>query len=454
MLLMSFAVSAFAIHAEIPSETQAVVAAGGTQITLSGELRTRGWYEKNIGPVSPTTGLRGALPTDTGSQAWYDERIRLSLDAKVTPNVEGLVQLETQGVQGNTNGPASSNDVYVWGNFDNKPTQLSVLQAWILYSGGGLFGFPSGVKIGHMPLALGQMEFFDHTKYGDDAIVFFMLPTKELEIDLLTIKFAGEGNLYNIPTFGLSVPIGGVPALGLGNTKYHNTDDLDGYVGIVTYKLDDKNTIGVNYTYLGLPDLQFSHQNLGLSANGLIGPVGFKAAVDMQFGKVGALGQKFRGYAFLAGANLMVDPLNLRASVGYGSGETDPNDGKDKQFENYLDSNQHYTLVYEYQVASAAGRVNSGLSNTTYLNLGLDITPMKDLTASADLYILRATEVNTAIAGSDSKSAGWEVDAKAVYKLAKNLNYQVDLGFFKSGKLYGDDKANATVLRHMLTLSF
>jgi hypothetical protein len=151
---------------------------------------------------------------------------------------------------------------------------------------------------------------------------------------------------------------------------------------------------------------------------------------------------------------MMVDPLNLRASIGYGSGDNDPNDGKDKQFETYLDSVQHYTLIYDYNVITAAGRANSGLSNTTYYNIGLDVTPMKDLTASADLYILRASEINTAVGGTDSKNAGWEVDAKAVYKLAKNLNYQVDAGFFKAGQLYGDKKQNATILRHMITLSF
>ena len=440
MFLMSFAASAFAIHAEIPSETQAVVAAGGTQITLSGEVRTRGWYLKNI---TPTRGI-----ASTASAAYYDERIRLAVDAKISPNVEGFVQLESNAVQGNTNGPASGNDVYVWGNFDNKPTTLGILQSWIMYSGGGLFGFPSGVKIGHMPLALGQMEFFDHTKFGDDAIVFFMLPTKELEIDLLTIKFAGEGNTTFIPTFPIA------PLNPLVGSKFSNTDDLDGYVGILTYKVDDKITVGANYTYLNQSDFRFSHQDLGLSANGMIGPVGFKAAADMQFGKVGALNQKFRGYAVLVGANMNLDLLNLRASLGYGSGDNDANDGKDKQFETYLDAVQHYTLVYDYNVITAAGRTNSGLSNTTYYNLGLDVTPMKDLTASADLYILRASEVNTAIAGSDSKNAGWEVDAKAVYKLAKNLNYQVDAGFLKAGQLYGNNKQNATVLRHMITLSF
>jgi hypothetical protein len=406
MFIMSFAASAFAIHAEIPSETQAVVAAGSIQLTLSGELRTRGWYRKNI--------TSDALPLETGSAAWYDERVRLAVDAKVAPGIEGLVQLES--------GNDSTDNYTTWGHFDQKMDPLSVLQAWI-----------------------------DHTKFGDDAIIFFMLPTKELEIDLLAIKFAGDGNPFTIPAgyynfnSGFSIDASG--------SRLANTDDLDGYVGIITYKLDDKNTLGANYTYLNQSQLGFSHQNLGLSASGAIGAVGFKAAVDMQFGKVEAVSQKFRGYAFMAGVNLGMEPANLRASLGYGTGDDDASDGKDKQFETYLGADQHYTLIYDYQVVTAAGRTNAGLSNTTYYNLGIDYGVMKDMTGSLDGYILRATKENPSL-GSFSKSAGWEVDAKVAYQLAKNLTYQIDAGYFKAGKLYGEHKESVTLLRHMLTLSF
>src|SRR5512139_2178685 len=78
IFVLSFAASAFAIHAEIPSETQAVVAKGATQITIDGEIRSRGWYQKNIAGNNSTQGL----PHDTTSEAWYDQRIRLSVDAK------------------------------------------------------------------------------------------------------------------------------------------------------------------------------------------------------------------------------------------------------------------------------------------------------------------------------------------------------------------------------------
>jgi len=409
IFVLSFAATAFAIHAEIPSETQAVVAKGATQITIDGELRVRGWYTKNIDA--------DGFPADSTSHAWYDERVRLAVDAKVTPNVEGYVQLESAA------GPQS--DSYVWGTpgFNSFPGATpQFLQAWMMYSGQGLFGFPSGLKIGHMPLYLGQKQFFDHSKFGDDAIVFFMVPTKELEIDLLTIKFI-EG------------------------AKLVNGDDLDGYVGILTYKWDPKNTVGLNYTYLNQSSSGMKESNIEVVANGDISGLTYKVSGDFQFGDK-AEGVKAKGYGLGLGLGFMFDPINLRASVAYGSGDSDGTG--EKSFDTFLGSDQYYTLVYDYNVVTTAGALHTGISNTTYLNLGVDFMATKDLTASLDGYLIRASKNFT---GGD-KDAGWEADAKVKYNVAKNLTYQVDAGYFKAGDFYGPDNKGATVLRHAITLSF
>ena len=406
LFVLSFAASAFAIHAEIPSETQAVVAAKDVQITLGGSIRTRGWWKDNITAV-------GALPLDANSQSYYDQRVRLTLDAAVAPGVKGFVMLETNSGQ---------SDIYTWGNFNSKPTGLDINEAWLVYSGSGLFGFNSGLKIGHMPLALGQKEFFDHTKFGDDAIVFFMSPTKQLEAALLTIKF-DEG------------------------AKNNNTDDLDGYVGLLTYKWDDKNTVGVNYTYLNQSATDFSHQNVGIHADGNISGFGYKAFGDFQFGDNGQ-DSNFKGWAAGLGLSFNVNPVTLRVSGAYGTGNKE-DDNDTKAFTTYLGADQHYTLIYEYQVASAAGALYTGLNNTTYLNLGVDYNATKDLGLSVDGYWLQATEDRN---GSDE--IGWEVDAKAKYALAKNLTYQVDAGYFDAGDMYGDNSKGVTLLRHTITLSF
>ena len=453
LFVLSFAASAFAIHAEIPSETQAVVAKGDIQITLGGEIRTRGWWLNNIDSDS--------LPIKSRSNAYYDERVRLSLDAKVAPGVEGFVLLETSN--GDFNG--QTKDVYVWGSLNNKPgsdytpgSTLLINEAWIVYSGSGLFGFNSGVKIGHMPLALGEKQFFDHTKFGDDAIVFFMQPTKDLHVALLTFKGIEGSN----PDLG---PDGG------------NSHDLDAYVALATYKLDDKNTVGVNYTYLNQPNeainvnnsslsgfFRLKLQDLSLHANGNIAGIGYKAEADMQFGSVGEAPFKsdFKGYALMLGLNYKMDPATLRASAAYGSGQKDSSDID--EFITFVGHDQHYTLVYDYSVATAGAVTgliggkghDTGIANTTYFNLGVDYAATKDLNMSLDGYILRASK--TDIFGSGvSKNIGWEVDAKAAYQLAKNLTYQVDAGYLKAGNFYRDvvgEKKSATVLRHQITLSF
>jgi hypothetical protein len=464
LFVLSFAASAFAIHAEIPSETQAVVGAGTTQITLGGELRIRGWWANNISFQDPNTffaGVLGPTPVEANSAAWYDERVRLSLDAKVSPNVEGMVQLETSGIQGEPH-----QDSYTWGNFDSKPDTLSILQAWILYSGSGLLGVPAGMKIGHMPLALGQGIFFDHTKYGDDAIVLFVLPTKELEIDALTIKF-NEGAVS-----------------GISNAP---SDDLDGYVGIATYKIDDKNTVGLNYTYLnqahndayagvnadGFNSLAFS--NLELTGSGNISGLGWKFSGDYQFGTVfkdSATGDKAKakGYAIMVGLNYMLEPVNLRGMFGYGSGQkADTTDVK--EFINFLGDDQHYTLIYDYNLMTASfvnsaaltGGRDTGLSNTTVYNLGVDVEPLKDVKVSLDGYVLNATKTDAweaAVGRSVSDSVGWEIDAKIAYNIAKNLSYEVDAGYMHAGDFYQDilgpsaSVENPVLLMHKLTLSF
>ncbi len=404
MFVLSLATSAFAVHAELPSETQPIVAKGDTQITLGGELRTRGWYQKNIDST---------VPEESSSAAWYDQRIRLSVDAQVTSNVEGFVMTES---------------TYNWGpDWHARPTGVDILQSWILYKGTGLFGFNSGVKVGRMPLALGEKQFFDHTKFGDDAIVFFMDPTEQLHVGLLSIKFIEDAITVS-------------------------SDDLDGYVGLAVFKINDDNKVGVNFTYLDNDVLDFSHQNLGVHANGEVAGLGYKFEGDLQFGDFGIADMKYRGYALMLGLDYDLDPVTLRAGLGYGSGDDDFTDDKIDTFVPYLGADQHYTLVYEYRVASAAGYTASGLANTTYYNAGVDFSPTSDISTSLNAYILRASEA------SDSKDVGWEVDAKVKYQIAKNLTYQIDAGYFDAGQFYEDefgvDTKGATVLRHALTLSF
>jgi hypothetical protein len=437
VFVLGFAASAFAIHAEIPAESQAVIAKGATQITIGGDVRIRGEFRKN----------NLTFNDDGGDHiSAYDQRIRLNVNAQVTPNTQAYVEIEgasatdtfksTGWAWGENSG---SKGVYQFG--DAKRGGLSVLEAWILHKGSGLLGMPAGIKVGHMALALGNKLFFDHTLFGDDAIVVFADPTKELHIGLLTIKFR-EG------TAGLN-------------------DDADAYVGLFAYKtkefsvsgdvvhVDHQNNTG---GFPGIAGADVHLWNFGLRANANISGFELKADGELQTGKItdtGGSDPKFKGYAFMVGAGYNLDPVKLGVEYAYGSGDNDPTDTSFKTFVTSLSNVQHFTYVYDYRTTTAAGTQGTGLANTSYLKIDAGAPLAKDLSGYLAYYWLRANKVASGV----SKSIGSEIDAKITYKIDRNLNYWVEGGYLFAGNFWktvtgAKDPDDAYAVRHGIQLSF
>jgi len=439
MLVLGFAAGALAIHAEIPSETQAIVTKGTTQVTLGGEIRMRGWYIKNS-----SADYRGtATPSDNNSQGWYDSRVRLSLKADVSKNTTGFLHLETDdGTAGTANG-TSSGDGPRWGLNNNKSaSSLKFLEAWILHKGNGLLGIPAGIKVGHMPLALGNKQFFDHTKYGSDAIVVFADPTKDLHVGLLTIQLAEDSEA--------------------NKTDGAGTGDTTAYVGLATYKVAKNANVGINYTLINngqtAANQKYDFQNLGIHGDGKINNFGWMFEYDTQFGNSSNTA-KFKGSGLLLGA---INPVTLRAQYASGSGED--NDGNTtKEFQTFLGNDVHYTFIYEYTTRGAddGSARATGISNTTYYRLGADATLTKDLKASIDVFELKMTKANTAAA---SKKIGREYDVKLTYQVDKNLVYFITAGILDPGLAWEQNASLGSVTNannksitqavHGITLSF
>ena len=461
LFVLGFTAGAFAMNAEIPSETQATVAKGTTQVTMGGELRVRGWYLKNASGDRRAT----STPSDSNSQSWYDQRVKLSLAIEASKNTSGMIVLES-GTDA-TFGAANSSDTSTWGlngsNNSMSSANLKFLEAWILYKGTGL-GIPAGLKIGHMPLALGEKQFLDHTRYGDDAIVFFMDPTKQLHVGLLTTKFS-EASVAS-------------QASGVWN-------DINGYVALATYKVG-ANTFGVNYTYIddqtGATYAQL--QNLGLHANGKAGIVSYKAEFDKQFGDApdgtdpdGGYSDRYKGYAYLLGVGVTPAPVvTIRGEYAFGSGDNVGPDGDNEAFQTTLGNDIHYTQIFEYTTTTPGGARSTGLNGVTYYRVGADLNPTKDLSASMDVFVLSATKAygagTTAIGerAPNSRKIGTEYDVKVSYKLDKNLTYFVMGGYLDTGGWWSTNSQLAantyagmpavsndkpiTQLMHGLTLSF
>jgi hypothetical protein len=441
LFILSFTATAFAIH-----ETGEPAISKGAQIVLGGKILVRGWYFDNV---------NGILPTATQSQAMYSTNANIMIDANVSDNVRGFMELET------SSGDNPDSGLYYWGSIDTKPkADLYFRQLWIQYTGSGLLGAPSGIKAGHMPITLGEKQFLCNERFGDDAILLWVDPTKEVHLVLGTTKLSEGANAVH-------------------------SDDLDGYVLIATYMVNKDNTIGLNYTLvhsdgLGSPPTadKLNFDNLGFHANGKVSGLTYAAEVDFQFGKLDGLGgaadTKFGGYGLFAKLGYMLDPVGLRASFAMGSGDSTA-DNKNKEFQTLQGPDAvgatarlvHYTQIYERTIRTAAndqtltGAVrNNGIANTTYYNLGMDVNPTKEINLSLDGFIIRATKAWQA---DQSKSVGSEVDFKGTYKIAKNLSYFVEAGVFTPGKFYttgaapvngGLDKKTVTQAVHGLLLTF
>jgi hypothetical protein len=444
-------------------------------IKLGGRILVRGWYFDGVDLTGGTINTVGGividpsipfsatyLPVENGhhtiggedvefnsdAASLYTTNAYLTVDAKVTDNLQAFMELETSDTSRTFT--TSTSGLYKWGTNDQKPAaDLFFRQLWIQYTGSGLLGVPAGIKIGHQLLSLGEKQFLVHERFGDDAILVFVNPTKELLLAGIIDKLS-EGVWQD------------------------NTDDLDLYAILGTYKLDKDNTLGINYAYVNDSDLDLVFQNLGFHANGLIaGALTYAAEFDIQFGHIFENDAQldFKGWDFMAKAGYKIDPVNLRASFAIGSGDDEANDDKISEFQfsggtdavSPLARYVHYTQIYERTVKTSAweqllgGTIrNSGTANTTYYNLGVDLMATKDLNLSLDGFLLRATKSLPGARGS--KSIGSELDIKGSYKIAKNLTYFVEAGAFLPGNFYGDtfgiDDSNVTQVIHGINLTF
>jgi hypothetical protein len=468
LFILSFSATAFAIHEEMPPE-EAVVAQGPAKITLGGKIIVRGWYFDNIDehalPQEPKAG--------SASEAIYTYNAYLTVDAKISDNIQGFMELESSNNDGNNSGvlyPGVGKPGGPEGTYDTKPNgDLRFRQLWIMYTGSGLIGAPAGIKAGHMPISLGEKQFLNNERFGDDAILLWVDPTKEMHIVAGTVKLVDSTN----------------PNIGFIN----HTDDLTGYVLLGTYMLDKDNTIGANFTWThsdgNLPSIadvdskgvvtpivpncnSLNFYNMGIHGHGKIAGVSYAIEGDYQFGKVSGLllddnvNPKFQGWGVFTKLAYMLDPLNLRGSFAMGSGDGG-NSGNINEFQTLQGTDAtgtiarfpHYTLIYERAVRTTAAEAvvstfpggntrSTGIANTTYYNLGFDVNPVKELGISIDGYYLRATKAglwnalraDAGESGGVSKVAGWELDAKLNYKIAKNLTYFVEGGVFWPGGFY------------------
>ena len=470
LFVLGFAASSFAIHAEIPAETQAVVAQSATQITIGGEIRVRGIYQQN------TQDFNSNVTSSSGDAAKYDERVRLQIEAKVTPNTTGLIQLEAGADTG------ASQDITNWGSeasgatgtlgFSNgKQNSMKVLQAWILHQGSGLLSVPALVKVGHMPIQIGMYGlFYEHTKFGDDAILLGVDPIKGMHLILGTVKLF-EG------------------ATGLN-------DDVNAYTFIASYDINKDSGVGLDVTYADgqnlahngifsgvANDTDLHLWNFAAHGKTRVAGLGIAGEVDVQSVKWEDLAPAAAGvrlqdpkYTTLAAKvdfDYKINPVTLMLRGAYGSGNNNVTGlGIKKDFVTSQSFIQHDTFIYEYLTPNAAGNSNGGgLQNTWFIKAAASADITKDLDGTLSVYYLRALnsfqkEFNASTTSNlNSKAIGTEIDGIVNYKIDRNLKYYVEGGYLFAGNFWrgvtpvdasGNHKNpdDAWAIRHGIQLSF
>jgi hypothetical protein len=107
-----------------------------------------------------------------------------------------------------------------------------------------------------------------------------------------------------------------------------------------------------------------------------------------------------------------------------------------KSYVSILDSDPHYTVVYEYFSRTACGAKNTGFCNTTAANIGAGFAVSKNISVNLDFWMLKATEKVTNGAGELTDEIGNEVDLVLKFKLYDQLTWNWQIARLMAGKMY------------------
>lgn len=426
-LLLGMTGSAYAVHVEAVAENTPVVGMGSVKVTIDGSVRMRGFMQQDTTDDDGFDGAEGA-PNSAFDTTGYDGRIQLGTKVQAGDGVSGYIRLET----GDT-----TSDVYGWGandgltadggsKKDDGANDLSILEGWLQYQPCNV-----GVKVGHMLLFEGNKLFFDHTGSGDDAIITF-------------------GELIN----GANVT-GGVIKFEEGATNDHR-DDMDGYFGMYTQKLNDAVNLDANLMFLHNDDTGMKFYNLGVDGAFKFGIVSLRADVEYQFGTVSqdvdvADKVEAKGYAGQVEVSADLKPFKVGGLVAYGSGDDGEDADEDGLYQNFLTDTTYQLVIPGYRLAvpGMGGTTNTGLSNLTIYQVyaGVDTTcPLTSkplaLQARASKILLNE-DVNDVAMTDDEDDVGVELAAFATWKVTKNLAYRIEAAYLIAGDAWDAEDADA-----------
>lgn len=364
--------SAFAINAEIPSDTQAVVAKSPAQVTVSGQLRVRA--------EDASTGTTGVQSQDKILQ-----RTRLNIAADVIKNTKVFISLQ---------------DSRAWGEEANTITTGNEGQGVDLSQGyfqlSNLGGQPLSLTVGRQVLSYGDQRLIGHLEWANSGRRFdackLVYDTKAFSLDLFGARVTDPAAATTTPAApgdknssfrGLYATVKTIP---------NNALDL--------YLLQDVNNATKRdvYTY-------------GARIAGKVSSIDYAGELAFQSGdSTATVSQSSHAYALKAGYTIPT-AMNLRIGAEYDYATGNKGDAATTEaFQNLYPTN-HYLYGFTDDI---------GWSNTSAFSVSASIKPTKDLWIGAEYWSYNLAQANAA----GNKDKGDEINVMARYNVNAKLGLE------------------------------
>jgi hypothetical protein len=226
-------------------------------------------------------------------------------------------------------------------------------------------------------------------------------------------------------------------------------------------KFDKKNKLSV-FLVMAREDTadDINLYNLGINYKGKIDNLGLELEGNKQFGSYtdadGVTKIDYEGYAMMGKVSMKMGNLKPGITLGYGSGDDDPND---KEVSNYVGYSADYepdNIVIDEYLAGT----NDTISNLMFARLDLPIKATDKLTITPCIgYYKHVEDVNvedkTGTVVGTSDKIGTEIDLGIKYKINKYISFKFAQGYLLADNGIGiKDPDNAWKTEAKVTVKF
>lgn len=396
-------------------------------IKVSGGITVRGFIRDNYSTMNSGGGRSFSTVTlpfqETNSRDWYNTITSLSIDADLTDNVAASLKL------GNERDWRTAGDTTVVNIYSAYVTLREML-----YS-------PMTLKVGRMPVQLA-----DGLIIGDGVINEGTVPLASDYSDM--VEFDTIHAIFDYDPLTL---VAGV--LKISDLSQATSDDVDGYLIDVIYKLEDDMDTVLDVYFV---NAHYSAPNTttgpGTGTGGLnastdaadvyaIAACATMTPVEELAAKIGAAYQFGDAESQLAGNDRDLKAYAFDVALDYAiENEYSPKVGVKYIYRSGDDADgsgdyKGWLSMFENQVN---GVIYDPNTNTNSVAISATIVPMDRVTVGAEFWLYNLAKKAAAQTSNTStkKDAGTELDLFAAYEYTEDVNIGLSLAWFFPGDYY------------------